>query len=117
MFPKTYQRWHQCALHEPLAGNLLIGKFIMFRLDVPVASEVFAVIGQIWHHLRRKERGTREGQVHTGYEIGSATVYARFPGSEKDTSLFSQILDYKIVKKVETEICATYIMRMRNFNL
>ncbi|GFO10596.1 kyphoscoliosis peptidase [Plakobranchus ocellatus] len=104
MFPKTYQRWQQCALHEPLAGDLYIGKLIMFRLDVPVASEVFIVIGQIWHHLKRKERGTWEGQVHTGYQIGSATVYARFPGPEKETSLFSQILEYQIVEEAETEI-------------
>ena len=104
MFPKTFQKWHQCALHEPLAGDLYTGKLVMFRMDVPLALEVFVVIGHIWYHLRRKVGSSWEGQVPTGGQAGSATVYARFPGPERDSSLFSQILDYQIVEEVETEI-------------
>lgn len=104
MFPKTFQKWHQCALHEPLTGDLYTGKLVMFRMDVPVALEVFVVIGQIWYHLKRKVGSSWEGQVPTGALTGNATVYARFSGPERDTSLFSQILDYQIVEEVETEI-------------
>ena len=104
MFPKTFQKWHQCALHEPLAGDLYTSKLVMFRMDVPQALEVFVVIGLVWYHLRRKVGNSWEGQVPTGGQAGNATVYARFPGPERDSSLFSQILDYQIVEEVETEI-------------
>uniref|UniRef100_A0A2C9JDD3 LIM zinc-binding domain-containing protein n=1 Tax=Biomphalaria glabrata TaxID=6526 RepID=A0A2C9JDD3_BIOGL len=104
MFPKTYQKWHRCTLHEPLTGDLRVDKKVIFRLDVPQAIEVFVVINEIWHHLKHKIGCAWEGQVSTGPIPGVAKVYARFQGATKDQSIFSQMLDYQIVDDAETEI-------------
>ena len=44
-----------------------------------------------------------EGQVLTGSSTGNARVVARFQAG-KDQSTFSNMLEYKIVQDVETEI-------------
>ena len=105
-FPKTYQKWHRCSLMEPLAGDLHTDKHVAFRLDVPQALEMFVVIGEVWHHLKRRVGCAWEGHVPTGSVPGTAKVYARFqgPGGSKDQSIFSQMLDYEIIEDLETEI-------------
>lgn len=104
MFPKTYQKWHRCALHEPLAGDLPTDKRVLFRLDIPQALEVFVVINEIWHHLKQKVGCAWEGQINTGPIPGLAKVYARFQGATKDQSIFAQMLDYQVIDDAETEI-------------
>lgn len=104
MFPKTYQKWHRCSLHEPLTGDLVTDRRVMFRLDVPQATEVFVVINDIWYHLYRKVGFAWEGSIYTGPAPGVAKVYARFQGATKDQSIFSQLLDYQIIEDPETEI-------------
>lgn len=104
MFPKTYQKWHRCALHEPLTGDLVTDRRVMFRLDIPQAIEAFVVINEIWYHLYRKVGCAWEGSIYTGHATGVAKVYARFQGATKDQSIFSQMLDYQIVEDTETEI-------------
>jgi len=103
-FPKTYQKWHRCSLHEPLTGDLVADKHVMFRLDVPQALEMFVVIGDVWHHLKRKVGSSWEGHIHTGSVSCTAKVYARFEGATKDQSLFCNMLDYEVVEDNETEI-------------
>ncbi|XP_071093704.1 hillarin-like [Haliotis cracherodii] len=102
-FPKTFPKWQRCTLYEPVGGDLMTDKRYTFRLDVPQAVEVFLVIGDIWHHLKRKLGFTWETNVNTGNSTGSATIYARFPAG-KDQSLFSQLLEYELVDEIETEI-------------
>ena len=103
-FPKTYHKWHRCSLHEPLTGDLSTDKHVLFRIDIPQALEVFVVINDVWHHLRRKVGCAWEGHIHTGPMPGTAKVYARFEGANKEQSIFAQMMDYEIVEDVETEI-------------
>lgn len=102
-FPKTYHRWQRCTLHEPVSGDLMTNKRYTFRLDIPQAIEVFVVIGDLWHHLKRKLGSTWEGIIHTGNVAIVLKVYARFSAG-KDASLFAHLLDYELVEDAETEI-------------
>lgn len=102
-FPKTCARWQRCTLHEPLAGDLLTDKRYIFKMDIPQAVEVFVVIGDIYHHLKRKIGFTWEGQILTSSHSGMAKVIARFQAG-KDQSVFSPMLEYKILEDTETEI-------------
>ncbi|KAK7088433.1 hypothetical protein V1264_022356 [Littorina saxatilis] len=102
-FPKTCSRWQRCTLHEPLAGDLLTDKRYVFKMDIPQAVEVFVVIGDIYHHLKRKIGAAWESQVMTGPVSGTARVIARFQAG-KDMSTFANMLEYKLVDDVETEI-------------
>ena len=103
-FPKTCSRWQRCTLHEPLAGDLLTDKRYVFKMDIPQAVEVFVVIGDIYHHLKRKIGFAWEGQVMTGsVAAATARVVARFQAG-RDQSTFANMLEYKLVEDVETEI-------------
>ncbi|XP_021342152.1 hillarin-like isoform X1 [Mizuhopecten yessoensis] len=103
VFPKTFHRWQRCTLHEPVSGDLMTHKRYTFRVDVPKAVEVFLVIGEIWHHLKRKLAFTFEGNINTGGTPCTAKIYARF-SNERDSSLFAHLLDYELVDDAETEI-------------
>ncbi|KAL4224104.1 hypothetical protein ACF0H5_017558 [Mactra antiquata] len=103
VFPKTYHRWQRCTLHEPVSGDLMTNKRYTFRLDIPQASEVFVVIGDIWHHLKRKLGFTWEGNIHTGNVAQVLKVFARFVHT-KESSIFAHMLDYELVEDAETEI-------------
>ncbi|PVD32802.1 hypothetical protein C0Q70_08248 [Pomacea canaliculata] len=72
-------------------------------MDIPQAVEVFVVIGDIYHHLKRKIGFTWEGQILTSSHSGMAKVIARFQAG-KDQSVFSPMLEYKILEDTETEI-------------
>lgn len=103
-FPKTYQRWQHCSLHEPIAGDLMTDRMVTFRLDIPQALEMFLHINEVWHHLKRKVGYVWEGHINTGPTPGIAKIYARYQGPVKDSSVFVQMLDYHIVQEDETEI-------------
>lgn len=103
VFPKTYHRWQRCTLHEPVSGDLMTEKRYNFRLDVPQAVEVFLVIGEHWHHLKRKMGFTWETNINTGKSSSTAKIYARF-SAERDVSIFAHLLDYELVEDAETEI-------------
>ena len=81
----------------------MTNKRYSFRLDVPQAVEVFLVIGEIWHHLKRKLGFTWEGNINTGKNPGTAKIYARF-SVDRDASTFSRLLDYELIEDAETEI-------------
>ena len=102
-FPRTYHRWQRCTLHEPVSGDLMTNKRYTFRLDIPQATEVFVVVGDVWNHLKRKLGFTWEGIVHTGGVATVLKVYARFSAG-KDCSIFAHLLDYELVEDAETEI-------------
>lgn len=103
VFPKTYHRWQGCTLHEPVSGDLMTNKRYTFRLDIPKASEVFVVIGDIYHHLTRKMGFTWEGNIQTGSVATVLKVVARFVHT-KDSSIFAHLLDYQLIEDAETEI-------------
>lgn len=103
VFPKTYHRWQRCTLHEPVSGDLMTNKHYTFRLDIPQASEVFVVIGDIWYHLKRKLGFTWEGSIHTGSVAQVLKVMARFVHG-KESSIFAHLLDYELIEDAETEI-------------
>ena len=102
-FPKTYHRWQRCTLHEPVSGDLMTNKRYTFRFDIPGASEVFVVIGDLWHHLKRKLGFTWEGNIPTGNAAVTLKVIARFTAG-KESSIFAHLLDYELVQDAETEI-------------
>ena len=102
-FPKTGSRWQRCTLHEPLAGDLLTDKRYVFKLDVPQAVEVFVVVGDVYHHLKRKIGFAWEGQVAMGKLVTGVRVVGRFQAG-KDQSIFCTLLEYRLVQDVETEI-------------
>ncbi|XP_060565893.1 hillarin-like [Ruditapes philippinarum] len=103
VFPKTYHRWQRCTLHEPVSGDLMTNKRYTFRLDIPQASEVFVVVGDIWYHLKRKLGFTWEGNIPTGNVAIVLKVIARFVHG-KESSIFAHLLDYELVEDAETEI-------------
>ena len=103
-FPRTYHRWQRCALHEPVSGDLMTNKRYTFRLDVPQAAEVFVVIGDMYHHLKRKLGFTWEGNIPTGNAATTVKVVARFALTGKECSIFAHLLDYELVEDAETEI-------------
>ncbi|KAH3889565.1 hillarin-like [Dreissena polymorpha] len=103
-FPRTYHRWQRCTLHEPVSGDLMTNKRYTFRLDVPQASEVFVVIGELYHHLKRKLGFTWEGNIPTGNASTALKVVARFAMTGQECSIFAHLLDYELVADAETEI-------------
>lgn len=102
-FPKTYHNWQRCTLHEPLSGDLVVNRRYNFRVDVPQAVEVFVVVADVWHHLRRKIGFTWEGSIPSGAVAGTLKIYARF-SVQRDASIFSHLLDFEIIDDHETEI-------------
>ncbi|KAK3084608.1 hypothetical protein FSP39_016209 [Pinctada imbricata] len=101
-FPKTFHKWQRCTLHEPISGDLMTNRRYSFRLDIPQAVEVFLVIGEIWHHFKKKVGNSWEANINTGKSSGTAKIYARY-AVDKDASTFSHLLDYELVEGHETE--------------
>lgn len=103
VFPKTFHRWQCCTLHEPVSGDLMTNKRYTLRLDIPQAMEVFAVIGEMWYHLKRKLGFTWEGNICTGNTATIMKVMARYQAGA-ESSIIAQLLEYELVEDAETEI-------------
>jgi len=89
-FPETYGAFTRSNvyLHSPMEGHLKSGTTRLFKVQVPGATDVAAVVNGKWLHLERSGE-TFEGRVRI--ERQGVVVAAKFPGETTFTWLLRYV--------------------------
>ena len=91
-FPKTTSRWHMCKLHEPLTGNLELGKKIPLKIEAPRVLDMVAVVGEQKTNMKQVKK-LWQCTLNTGKVACRALIYGML---DKSSSKYVPLLEFEI---------------------